>query len=34
MTDDTRIWTERLIAIARGADAHVVPYDDNLLAER
>ena len=24
---------ERLIAVARGADAHVVPYDDNLLAE-
>jgi hypothetical protein len=33
MTDNTRIWAERLIAVARGADAHVVPYDDNLLAE-
>jgi hypothetical protein len=32
-TDNTRIWAERLIAVARGADAHVVPYDDNLLAE-
>jgi hypothetical protein len=33
MTDNTRIWAERLIAVARGADPHVVPYDDNLLAE-
>jgi len=33
MTDNTRIWAERLISVARGADAHVVPYDDNLLAE-
>jgi hypothetical protein len=33
MTDNTRIWAERLIAVARGADAHVVAYDDNLLAE-
>ena len=33
MTDDTRIWSERLIAIARGADAKVVPYDPDLLAE-
>lgn len=33
MTDNTRIWAERLIAVARGADSHVVAYDDNLLAE-
>ncbi len=33
MTDNTRIWAERLIAVARGADPHVVAYDDNLLAE-
>ena len=33
MTDNTRIWAERMIAVARGADAHVVAYDDNLLAE-
>lgn len=33
MTDNTRIWAERLVAVARGADAHVVPYDPNLLAE-
>jgi hypothetical protein len=33
MTDNTRIWSERLIAVARGADAHVVAYDDNLLAK-
>jgi hypothetical protein len=33
MTDNTRIWAERLIAVARGADAHVVPYDPDLLAE-
>jgi hypothetical protein len=33
MTDNTRIWSERLIAVARGADAHVVPYDPDLLAE-
>ena len=33
MTDNTRIWAERLIAAARGADAHVVPYDPDLLAE-
>jgi hypothetical protein len=32
MTDNTRIWAERLIAVARGADAHVVPYDPDLLA--
>lgn len=32
MTDNTRIWAERLIAVARGADAGVAPYDDNLLA--
>ncbi len=31
MTDNTRIWSERLVAIARGSDPHVVPYDDNLL---
>jgi hypothetical protein len=33
MSDNTRIWAERLIAVARGADAHVVPYDPDLLAE-
>jgi uncharacterized damage-inducible protein DinB len=33
MTDNTRIWAERLIAIARGADPHIVPYDADLLAE-
>ena len=33
MTDNTRIWAERLVAVARGADPHVVAYDDNLLAE-
>ena len=33
MTDNTRIWAERVIAVARGADAHVVPYDPDLLAE-
>jgi hypothetical protein len=33
VTDNTRIWSERLVAAARGADAHVVPYDPDLLAE-
>jgi hypothetical protein len=33
MTDNTRIWAERMIAVASGADAHVVPYDPDLLAE-
>jgi len=33
MTDNTRVWAERLIAVARGADAHVTPYDPDLLAE-
>jgi hypothetical protein len=33
MTDNTRIWAERLIAVARGGDPHVVPYDPDLLAE-
>ena len=33
MTDNTRIWAERLIGVARGADPHVVPYDPDLLAE-
>ena len=33
MTDNTRIWAERLMAVAQGADAHVVPYDPDLLAE-
>jgi hypothetical protein len=33
MTDNTRIWAERLVAVARGADAHVIPYDPDLLAE-
>jgi hypothetical protein len=33
MTDNTRIWAERLIAVARGADTHVAPYDPDLLAE-
>ena len=33
MTDNTRIWAERLIAVARGADEHVVPYEPDLLAE-
>jgi hypothetical protein len=33
MTDNTRIWAERLVAVARGADAHVVPYDPDLLAD-
>ncbi len=33
MTDNTRIWAERLVAVARGADPHVIPYDPDLLAE-
>ena len=33
MTDNTRIWAERLVAVARGADPYVVPYDPDLLAE-
>ena len=33
MTDNTRMWAERLISVARGADAHIVPYDPDLLAE-
>ena len=33
MTDNTRIWSERLIAVVRGADPHVVPYDPDLLAQ-
>ena len=33
MTDNTLIWSERLIVVARGADARVVPYDPDLLAE-
>ena len=33
MADNTRIWAERLVAVARGADPHVVPYDPDLLAE-
>ena len=33
MTDNTRIWAERLVAVARGADPHVVPYDPDMLAE-
>ena len=33
MTDNTRIWAERLVAVARGADPHVVPYGPDLLAE-
>jgi hypothetical protein len=33
MTDNTRIWAERLVAVARGADPHVVPYDPDLLAQ-
>ena len=33
MTDNTRIWAERVTAVARGADPHVVPYDPDLLAE-
>ncbi|HTU36971.1 MAG TPA: hypothetical protein VMF35_03080 [Acidimicrobiales bacterium] len=33
MTDNTSIWAERLIAVARGADPHVVPYDPDLLAD-
>ncbi len=33
MTDNTRIWAERMVAVARGGDAHVVPYDPDLLAE-
>jgi uncharacterized damage-inducible protein DinB len=33
MADNTRIWAERLVAVSRGADAHVVPYDPDLLAE-
>jgi hypothetical protein len=32
MTDNTRIWAERLVAVARGAHPHVVPYDPDLLA--
>ncbi|HXN60522.1 MAG TPA: hypothetical protein VN886_08705 [Acidimicrobiales bacterium] len=33
MADNTRIWAERVIAVARGADAHVIPYEPDLLAE-
>jgi hypothetical protein len=33
MADNIRIWAERLVAVARGADPHVVPYDPDLLAE-
>jgi hypothetical protein len=33
MTDNTRIWAERLVAVARGADAQVVPYEPDVLAE-
>jgi hypothetical protein len=33
MTDNIRIWAERMVAVARGAEAHVVPYDPDLLAE-
>jgi hypothetical protein len=33
MTDNTRIWSERLVGVARGADAHIAPYDPDLLAE-
>jgi hypothetical protein len=33
MTDNTRIWAERLIAVARGSDGHVVAYDPDLLAK-
>jgi hypothetical protein len=33
MRDNTRIWAERVIAVARGADARVVPYDADLLAK-
>jgi hypothetical protein len=33
MTDNTRIWAERLIAVARGGDPHVVAYDPDLLAQ-
>jgi hypothetical protein len=33
MTDNTRIWAERLISVARGADTHVCPYDPDLLAQ-
>ena len=33
MSDNTRIWAERLLAVARGADPHVSPYDPDLLAE-
>lgn len=32
MADNTSIWAERLIAVARGADAHVTAYDPDLLA--
>lgn len=32
VTDNIRIWSERLIAAARGADRRVVPYDADLLA--
>lgn len=33
MTDNTQIWAERLIGVARGADPQVVPYDPDMLAE-
>jgi hypothetical protein len=33
MTDNTRIWAERLLAVSRGADPHVTSYDPDLLAE-
>ena len=32
MTDNARIWAERLIAVAWGADARVIAYDPDLLA--
>jgi hypothetical protein len=33
MTDNTRIWAERLIAVSRGGNPRVVPYEPDLLAE-
>ena len=34
MTDNTRIWAERLVAVAKTCGhAHIIPYDPDLLEE-
>jgi hypothetical protein len=33
VTDNLRIWAERLAGIALGADATITPYDADLLAD-